>query len=104
MILENPHIRLEFSNQGDIISIINPETMRNYMAWGGNGMFRLMLVETDTGDVLPGNLVLTSKMAEKVRVSYEEKKVTFVFENLDDLEITVTTTVRLEEKDAIWSV
>lgn len=104
IILKNQYIRLEFSENGDVISIINPETKRNYMADGGSGMFRLTLTETYQGNVLPGNLILTSKMAKEVKISREKKQIIFEFANLDGMEITVITTVELKKKESIWKI
>lgn len=104
MKLLNQHALIEFDEIGRILRLEEPKSGRNYLAAGSCELFRLTLVETFEGAVLPGELRLTPETAEKVELEQVGETLQITFLRLDGLEIDVVATVSLKDKEAFWGL
>ncbi len=104
MRLSSPEVYLEFDERGNLLRLEQPKTGRNYLADGGCELFRLTLVETYEGKVLPGELRLTPETAERVELSREEDALLLTFFRLDGLEIDIAARVSLQGGKVAWTL
>jgi len=104
MELSNKHNLIEFDDAGNIQILMSPKRKRNYLAKGGCQLFRITLVETYEGTILPGELALTPEMAEEITVRKKENTVRLKFRKLDGLAISVTAKIELADREVRWSL
>lgn len=103
MRFSNQFLCLEFNETGRLLSFCEGKSGREFLAEGGCELFRLTLVETCEGDVLPGELRLTPETAERVAADREGDTLRLSFYNLDGMKLNVFAEVALEGESAVWN-
>jgi len=109
VVLSNGRLRLHFSEGGALLGLTDEDSRRNYISESIDSrlpLFRLTCTESDEGVVQPGEIKISSLLANSVRLEKEEEKLTFFYEGIDGKDLSAKCTVTLPKDSSLsyWRI
>jgi hypothetical protein len=98
--LRNEGLEVTFGALGEIRRLVDRRTVRNYIAEAGKHqrpLFILHCVEIARERILPGEIILSSDLANSVNVTESQRALSFSFERIDGKNLAANCLVRIDE-------